>query len=130
MLKRERERVGKIHNLQPSLLSRLIIWGTNNSRLHWNRLRTVYICSDCKYMNTFFLGMWSSKEMKISQDPEIVVRTTIRELIVYMLFLLNLCICKYHFSKGQSYSTNCCVRYGGYLNTVLSLNFFFFFFFF
>jgi hypothetical protein len=38
--------------------------------------------------------MWSSREMKVSEDKEITVRTTIRELIVYGLFLTNLCIRK------------------------------------
>ena len=37
--------------------------------------------------------------MRVSEDNEIMVRTTIRELIVYGLFLTNLCICKILFKR-------------------------------
>ena len=41
------------------------------------------------------VGMWASREMDTSRDREIYVRTTIRELVVYIIFLTVLCICKY-----------------------------------
>ena len=47
----------------------------------------------------FLSGMWSSRDMRVSEDNEIMVRTTIRELIVYGLFLTNLCICKILFKR-------------------------------
>lgn len=38
-------------------------------------------------------GMWSTREMTpINVDKEIYVRTTIRELVVYCIFIAVLCI--------------------------------------
>ena len=36
--------------------------------------------------------MWATREMDTSRDREIYVRTTIRELVVYIIFLTVLCI--------------------------------------
>ena len=38
--------------------------------------------------------MWASREMTSKEDREIFVRTTIRELIVYLIFLVVFCFCK------------------------------------
>ena len=46
-----------------------------------------------------YVGMWASREMDTSRDREIYVRTTIRELVVYIIFLTVLCICKYMLDK-------------------------------
>ena len=46
------------------------------------------------FVCTPFVGMWASREMDTSRDREIYVRTTIRELVVYIIFLTVLCICK------------------------------------
>ena len=51
------------------------------------------------HLSGLFLGMWASREMDTSRDREIYVRTTIRELVVYIIFLTVLCICKYMLDK-------------------------------
>ena len=52
-----------------------------------------------KYFHKFPLitGMWATREMDTSRDREIYVRTTIRELVVYIIFLTVLCICEFNF---------------------------------
>ena len=40
------------------------------------------------------LGMWATREMNPTDDREIFVRTTIRELVVYCIFLVVLCVRK------------------------------------
>ena len=40
-------------------------------------------------------GMWTTRQMTHTHDREIVVRTTLRELVVYIVFLIILCIRKY-----------------------------------
>jgi hypothetical protein len=39
-------------------------------------------------------GLWSTRDMNPADDREIIVKTTIRELVVYCAFLTVLCICK------------------------------------
>ena len=41
-----------------------------------------------------FNGLWSTKDMNDGMDREIEVRTTVRELVVYLLFLFVIVICK------------------------------------
>ena len=40
------------------------------------------------------LGMWATRQMTEKDDREVFVRTTIRELVVYIIFLVVFCICK------------------------------------
>ena len=59
------------------------------------------LIKDHNYVLTYFAnmlifsGMWASREMTSKEDREIFVRTTIRELIVYLIFLVVFCFCKY-----------------------------------
>lgn len=47
----------------------------------------------CWYNFTHCLGgMWSTRQMNNNDDREIFVRTTIRELVVYCIFLIVLCV--------------------------------------
>ncbi len=39
--------------------------------------------------------MWATREMHRGSNREILVRTTIRELIVYSIFLIILCVREY-----------------------------------
>ena len=41
-----------------------------------------------------FNGLWSTKDMNDGMDREIEVRTTVRELVIYLLFLFVIVICK------------------------------------
>ena len=41
------------------------------------------------------LGMWATREMESIDDREVFVRTTIRELVVYCIFLVVLCVREY-----------------------------------
>ena len=44
----------------------------------------------------FHIGMWATREMSnVENDREMFVRTTIRELVVYCIFLFVLCVCKF-----------------------------------
>ena len=46
--------------------------------------------------------MWATREMNPTEDREIFVRTTIRELVVYIIFLVVLCVLTF----GMTSSTN------------------------
>ncbi len=50
----------------------------------------------CWHWFTSFLGgMWATKDMNAdTDDREVFVRTTIRELVIYCIFLAVLCICE------------------------------------
>lgn len=37
-------------------------------------------------------GMWATRQMTKAEDREIYVRTTLRELVIYIIFLVILCI--------------------------------------
>ena len=39
-----------------------------------------------------FLGLWDTTEMKPGEEREVIVRTSLRELIIYIVFLAILCI--------------------------------------
>ena len=41
-----------------------------------------------------FNGLWSTKDMNDGMDREVEVRTTVRELVIYLLFLLVIVICE------------------------------------
>ena len=41
-----------------------------------------------------FNGIWSTKDMNDDLDRENSVRTTVRELIIYLLFLMVIALCK------------------------------------
>ena len=41
-----------------------------------------------------FNGIWSTKDMNDDLDRENSVRTTVRELIIYLLFLMVIVLCK------------------------------------
>lgn len=40
-------------------------------------------------------GMWDTTDMKPGEEREVIVRTSLRELIIYLLFLVILCIGKW-----------------------------------
>ena len=44
-----------------------------------------------------FEGLWSTRQMNSTDDREIIVRTTIRELVVYIAFLVVLSLRKLTF---------------------------------
>ena len=45
-----------------------------------------------------FLGMWNSREMmKNTDDQQLFVKVTLRELIIYCGFMFIICYGKYHF---------------------------------
>ncbi len=47
-------------------------------------------CHDC------ILGMWASREMlKDNKDAQLYVKTTLRELILYTIFLFVICFGNY-----------------------------------
>ena len=50
----------------------------------------------CWYKFTHLVGgMWNTREMTpINVDKEIYVRTTIRELVIYCIFIFILCLSK------------------------------------
>ena len=50
----------------------------------------------CWYKFTHLIGgMWNTREMTpINVDKEIYVRTTIRELVIYCIFIVVLCLSK------------------------------------
>ena len=37
-------------------------------------------------------SLWDTSDMKVGEEKEVIVRTTLRELVVYMIFLAILCI--------------------------------------
>lgn len=39
-------------------------------------------------------GMWATRQMTKGEDREVYVRTTLRELVIYIIFLIILCVCK------------------------------------
>ena len=41
-----------------------------------------------------FNGIWSTKDMNDDLDRENSVRTTVRELVIYLLFLMVIVLCK------------------------------------
>ena len=41
------------------------------------------------------LGLWSTREIETNASKEVYVRTTIRELTIYMIFLVVLTFCKF-----------------------------------
>ena len=41
-----------------------------------------------------FNGLWSTKDMNDGMDREVEVRTTVRELVIYLLFLFVIVICE------------------------------------
>jgi len=44
----------------------------------------------------FYAGLWGTRQTEDTQaDRELYIRTTIRELVMYIFFLMTLCICKY-----------------------------------
>ena len=43
----------------------------------------------------YFAGMWTTRTIADSDNRELFVRTTIRELVVYLIFLVVFCVCKY-----------------------------------
>ncbi|CAG0892278.1 unnamed protein product [Cyprideis torosa] len=52
-------------------------------------------------------GMWATRQMTSSKDREIYVRTTLRELVVYVVFLIILCILTFGMtSSTMFYYTN------------------------
>ena len=46
-----------------------------------------------------FNGLWSTKDMNDGMDRENEVRTTVRELVVYLLFLFIIVICKKNYRQ-------------------------------
>ncbi|XP_018023502.1 polycystin-2 [Hyalella azteca] len=50
-----------------------------------------------------FCGMWATRQMTKSDDREVYVRTTLRELVVYLLFLVILCIMTFGSASTSMY---------------------------
>ncbi|XP_043203547.1 polycystin-2-like isoform X1 [Amphibalanus amphitrite] len=48
-------------------------------------------------------GMWTTRQMTHTTDREIVVRTTLRELVVYLVFLIILCILTFGMTSPTMY---------------------------
>lgn len=48
-------------------------------------------------------GMWSTREMNNGRDREVYVRTTIRELVVYSIFLVVLCILTFGMTSATKF---------------------------
>lgn len=48
-------------------------------------------------------GMWATREMSNTDDREIFVRTTIRELVVYCIFLVVLCILTFGMTSATMF---------------------------
>ena len=46
-----------------------------------------------------FNGIWSTKDMNDDLDRENSVRTTVRELVIYLLFLMVIVLCKIQLSR-------------------------------
>ena len=50
-----------------------------------------------KHINLFTLGMWASREMlKDDSDKQLYVKTTLRELFVYCIFMFVICCGNYY----------------------------------
>ena len=62
-------------------------------KLEWNLLISI-------------LGLWSTKDMNDDLNRENSVRTTVRELVVYILFLTVLVACKLRFNKSFKNAEN------------------------
>ena len=44
----------------------------------------------------FTVGLWRTRQTEDTKvDRELHIRTTLRELIIYIIFVIILCICKY-----------------------------------
>ncbi|KAF2355422.1 Polycystin cation channel PKD1/PKD2, partial [Trinorchestia longiramus] len=50
-----------------------------------------------------FCGMWATRQMSKNDDREVYVRTTLRELVVYILFLVILCILTFGSASSSMY---------------------------
>eukprot|EP00095_Tigriopus_kingsejongensis_P002369 maker-scaffold579_size130606-snap-gene-0.31 protein:Tk02369 transcript:maker-scaffold579_size130606-snap-gene-0.31-mRNA-1 annotation:"pkd2 " len=48
-------------------------------------------------------GMWATREMEAIDDREVFVRTTIRELVVYSIFLVVLCILTFGMTSATMF---------------------------
>ncbi|CAG0885259.1 unnamed protein product [Darwinula stevensoni] len=48
-------------------------------------------------------GMWATRQMNKTKDREIYVRTTLRELVVYVVFLIVLCILTFGMTSSTMY---------------------------
>nr|QCO69757.1 polycystin-2 [Amphibalanus improvisus] len=48
-------------------------------------------------------GMWTTRQMTHTNDREIVVRTTLRELVVYLVFLIVLCVLTFGMTSPTMY---------------------------
>ena len=46
------------------------------------------------YFHKCLGGIWATREMNLDDDKEVYVRTTIRELVIYSIFVLTLSISK------------------------------------
>lgn len=75
--------------LMEHLLSLISFHLTNNntlvSWLHYWRLKLIFFCA----------GLWGTTLTENTSDNrELFVRTTLRELLVYLVFLVDICLCK------------------------------------
>lgn len=61
--------------------------------------------SSYAYVTALSPGMWATRQMTKDEDREIYVRTTLRELVVYIIFLVILCIREFlRLSSGCGHS--------------------------
>lgn len=57
-----------------------------------------------KKTNSDLIGLWGTTMTEdTTKNKELFLKTTLRELFVYILFLVDMCLCKYegfeHFSQ-------------------------------
>ena len=48
------------------------------------------------YFSKCIGGLWSTRDIETNANKEVFVRTTIRELVIYAIFLVVLTLCKYY----------------------------------
>ena len=83
-----------------------ILWWKSTHPLHEKVLKNLtHHKSHLVHCALFFEGLWGTTLTEnTSNNRELFVRTTLRELLVYLVFLVDICLCKYstHISKCLS----------------------------
>lgn len=79
------------------------VWTASTASQVFSKLVSVIT----KGIKPFFLGLWGTTLTEnTSNNRELFVRTTLRELLVYLVFLVDICLCKFFthiFSKYFPY---------------------------
>ncbi|KAK3861331.1 hypothetical protein Pcinc_044496 [Petrolisthes cinctipes] len=52
---------------------------------------------------TDMTGMWATRQMTKGEDREVYVRTTLRELVIYIIFLIILCVLTFGMTSSTMY---------------------------